>query len=256
MKKLQSLILFIIFGTISIYAQENKKDSAESCITTWLKHLDTLPQKEAIGQIDRWVDRISRNSICLQETWKRAKNLWYERDSHFRNDPLFFVLTEKLIKTDSMDYASRAQAEYLYKMIVNNRQGYPASNFSYTPIGTNDVESLYTLPDRYIILYFYDPNCDECRQTSRTMEQDPMLKEKVAKGEWIILAVTESVYDLNEQRHLPQEWIEAFDPYGSISPNALYDISRYPSLYLLSPDKKIVLRDSSWQTIANYLHTL
>lgn len=51
---------------------------------------------------------------------------------------------------------------------------------------------------------------------------------------------------------MPQNWILGTDN-NFIKDNAIYDLKAMPSIYLLDHNKKVILKDSSWEKVMYYL---
>jgi hypothetical protein len=49
--------------------------------------------------------------------------------------------------------------------------------------------------------------------------------------------------------NLPEAWINGIDKEGIIDAEELYDLGSMPSLYLLGKDKKVIVKDASFDEI-------
>ena len=54
-------------------------------------------------------------------------------------------------------------------------------------------------------------------------------------------------------KDFPTDWTIGYDPYGILRGDSLYYIRAIPSMYLLGPDKTVILRDTTTEGIIGYL---
>lgn len=182
------------------------------------------------------------------------KKYLYEPNSPFFNEPLFarfvhFLTLQPCMRKDP----SFSRWEFLQKLMARNNPGQPATDFTcYDPDGK--PHSLRTLPRRPVLLYFYDPQCQNCYKTLQAMKACGDLQSAVAQGKLTVLAVdTEGDEEAwcNTLDEMPDNWTVTTDR-QSIVNNSLYDLKAMPTLYLLDAERKVVLKDASLADICAY----
>jgi len=52
---------------------------------------------------------------------------------------------------------------------------------------------------------------------------------------------------------MPASWINSYDSAVSLKNDEIYDLKAIPTLYLLDKDKKVVLKDVTFNQVENYL---
>jgi hypothetical protein len=52
---------------------------------------------------------------------------------------------------------------------------------------------------------------------------------------------------------MPKDWINSYDKRVSLKNDEIYDLKAIPTLYLLNKEKKVLLKDATFQQIENYL---
>ena len=52
---------------------------------------------------------------------------------------------------------------------------------------------------------------------------------------------------------MPKDWINSYDKSVSLKNDEIYDLKAIPTLYLLNKEKKVLLKDATFQQIENYL---
>ncbi len=184
-----------------------------------------------------------------------VKKYLYEPNSPLHNEPLFASFLAIMCREPALqDDPARSRWNFLLELMGRNNPGQKASDFTYyTPAGKQNT--LYNTPGKLTILFFYDPQCENCHRTLLGLKASRELADATAKGEITLLAVyTEEDEDtwratLNE---LPATWLTATDRKG-IQTDALYDLKAMPSLYLLDQSKKVLLKDAPFEEIFAYL---
>lgn len=53
--------------------------------------------------------------------------------------------------------------------------------------------------------------------------------------------------------YMPAGWINSYDSTVSLKNDEIYDLKAIPTLYLLDKDKKVVLKDVTFNQVENYL---
>ena len=129
---------------------------------------------------------------------------------------------------------------------VTQKQKPAAPDFSFTT-REGSTSSLSAMKGHPVMLLFYDPDCDHCRDVVAMLRNDPSLAEILRHGKATVLAVdAEPDFDAWQRTamHLPQEWTVAFDRSGILD-KGLYNLDRMPALYVIGSDGTIVLNDAA-----------
>lgn len=131
--------------------------------------------------------------------------------------------------------------------ILKNRPGSVAPDFSYiTPDGRRRRLREPGPKDQKILLMFYEPDCDRCRDAFRRMREDTALAEEIASGELRLVAIyiADDGTDIDEWRHhaatLPASWEIGIDADGVIDSQDLYIIRATPAYYLLDQNLTVL----------------
>ena len=107
----------------------------------------------------------------------------------------------------------------------------------------------------YLLLVFHDPDCENCERILPQLMREPLLQSPKVK---VLAVYPDNNTDEWRQKHydMPANWIDAYSPQGEISGKSVYFIQATPSLYLLDREKKVLLKDSTPQTILQNLSEL
>ena len=165
---------------------------------------------------------VPRSSIMRKVFKNLAEHYLDNPYSPMRNDRTYATLIEAVAAMPDSAISSTERIKLLDKsrLLRLNLPGNKASNFTLTtPDG--EEKSLQEINADLLLLYFYDPDCEQCKETQRHMEQSGILKDKRLQ----ILRVNPTDYDL--------------------AGRLLYWFDRMPSLYLLDKDKRVILKDAT-----------
>lgn len=115
---------------------------------------------------------------------------------------------------------------------------------------------LSSINSRFIVLYFYDPDCGHCKKSTPKLRNSyERLKQKDVE---VIAACT--VTDIEKwknyirENHL--EWINAADPYLQSNFRAEYDIKSTPTIYVLNKDKEIIAKRIGVEQIEDFINRM
>jgi thioredoxin-related protein len=126
-----------------------------------------------------------------------------------------------------------------------NNPGHFANKFMYTMIDGRQ-KHLYAIDAKYTLLFFYNPECDACRQYKEVLATSAAVNDQIKKGALKVLAVYIDK-DLSVwKRHLPEmpkNWLQGRDEDEYLFKHHVYDLHAIPTMYLLDRHKKVLLKD-------------
>ncbi|MBO4730463.1 MAG: DUF5106 domain-containing protein [Bacteroidaceae bacterium] len=207
-------------------------EQALSNFIALLSYASPLGKQQAI---DKWIALAATNDKSYSFFTKEAERYLYHPDSPIKNEDLFLqVLNSILALPIEGDEMESLHAQYLRQLISRNQPGNPAENFAFElPDGQRD--SLYTfVPDKPLLLLFFDPECESCQHTITQLHNNTTITQALDNNQLALLTI------------IP-------DNAPDINANALYDLKTLPTLYLLSPSRDVILKDTTPDALADYL---
>ena len=173
-----------------------------------------------------------------------AEKYLYEPNSPYYNDEVYLCFLKYEAKTDFRHLSQSARFKRHYNMIQKNMVGEPATNFTYeTQAGQKG--SLYEIDAKYLVLFFNDPSCSECKQVKEELIQQQSALDSL--GIQVFAVYIDDKPEEWRQANYPAEWFNGYAP--EIDSQDLYNIRALPCLYLLDKDKKVISRDTSVEKI-------
>ncbi|MDE6769678.1 MAG: thioredoxin family protein, partial [Muribaculaceae bacterium] len=188
--------------------------------------------------------------ITIEELRIAEETIGNPESDQYDEDKFCNVL-RSAIDAGILNEADRLRATYRIEIAAKNRPGTTASDFNFLTRSGKHCHLLGFNSSKPILLFFYDPDCDHCMQTIAQLKQTaiPDKAEVVAiyaeddRERW------EETYAL-----LPEDWTVgyALDP---IQDDETYIFLTSPTLYLLTPQKTILLKDTTLTAIEEMLQT-
>ena len=133
-----------------------------------------------------------------------------------------------------------------------------ANDFTYT-LASGEQHTLYALQSNMVLLYFYNPTCEDCHLLMSQLEASNIVNRLIDGKKLIVLAVypDDDTETWNKYAdHIPQQWINGYDKDIKILTEGIYLINRFPTLYLLDKDKMICKKDLTFKELENALENI
>ena len=132
-----------------------------------------------------------------------------------------------------------------------NLPGSVATDFAY--VERNGKQGrLSTIQSKFILVFFHDPDCENCKRIMPIAMQEPLLQRADVK----VLAIygDKDFEAWRQDTHLyPTNWIDAYSPEGEIMNKLLYYLPATPSFYLLDANKRVILKDANYDNVLAFL---
>lgn len=180
----------------------------------------------------------------------------YNANSPFCNESIYRIYLQRMLMSKTLDETRKSSLKFQLELINRNQVGRKAETFIYyLPDNTQSSLDRTLLRGDYLLLLFYDPECTGCHEVLKDMANDRELAAAVVEGRLTVLAVyTEDNEEIWKRTlvDMPKNWLVAHDR-QTVKENALYDLKAMPSLYLLDNHKRVILKDTSYKAIKEYL---
>ncbi len=228
-------------------------------ITTYLQQcVEFVPDSLANAAI-RLVEKTQGDSTCfrmmlnsltmnaLQSTIMGMENIWAKLAEDY-------FLKPGMTPWADSTFLANIRSEYTH--VRFNRIGMTAQNILLTDT-TGTQTWLYDACKKYTLLYFFEPSCGHCKETTPAVH-DLYLKYK-EKGFEVI-----AIYMLTDQAEWRQftnenhlsDWINLWDPDRVSYFWQYYDTSSTPALFLMDENKKIIAKDLDVNSLDKFLARL
>ena len=143
--------------------------------------------------------------------------------SPMRNDRVYLLFLRGMKSSMAFDEAEKERIGFKIKMHDKNLPGTTAIDFSFKG-KDGKPHRLSDYKDEKVILYFYDPDCENCHRISA----------------WL------------SQQTIPQEY-QMLMVHADDTISQLYSLQAMPTIYLLDKGNRVVLKDCSAETLVEHL---
>ncbi len=158
---------------------------------------------------------------------------------------LLFLISIILLSVSTCFSQVKSKVQVKATLAKQNNPGQPANNFSYTmPDGKK--KKLYEIDAKYTLLFFYNPECDACKQYKDLIVASKVIDAQIRIGALKVLAIYIGKDLSIWKKHLPEmpkNWIHGRDENEYLYKNNIYDLHAIPTICLLDKNKKVILKD-------------
>lgn len=234
----------------------------EQHFVNYLSLLPTLAPAQIMQEIDTLLGQALRaDTLVFARLTELFDRYCYNPNSPIRNEELYVSALKSILALPSVSDAHKIRLNFRLEMALKNCVGEAASDFTYT-LADGRRSRLSGIRTHYTLLFFNNPDCEECKRLKDLMQHSACLNRLMSNtrsGQKILTVL--SVYsdkELDAWRRTvyPKQWINAYDAEQSIDKNRLYDLKAIPCLYLLDRQKRVVLKDATWEQIEQRLGSI
>lgn len=210
-----------------------------------LEHQTPTQQAEQIGALLAKAEQHNATARFLT----LAEKYLYEPNSPYRDDEQYLLFLQYAAAHQLADYTTNPRYQKHYMMVQKNRVGHKATDFPYTT-QVGEKGRLYNLQSRYILLFFHDPDCEECQYVKQQLENQHAYFAQ--KGVQVVAVYIDNEVEAWRKAHYPSTWLSIYAP--EIDKQDLYDIKALPTLYLLDVQKKVIVKDGMIEHVIQYFN--
>jgi hypothetical protein len=235
----------------------NKPKITEQAFTDFIHIILQVLPKTADKGIRILMGRAETSSKMYQCFLDLSEKYLYDPNSPFRNETLYESFLKAALTTKVLDEAYKIRPKKQYDLAQKNKLGHKATNFKFT-FKDGSSSRLYAVKADLILLYFFNPECTDCKTVREKIMGSVTLQDLIARNKLTILAVYPDEDLTAWKKHhteLPDKWINAYDKGTVIKRRELYDLKAIPTLYLLDKEKHILLKDARFEEVENYLNS-
>ena len=186
---------------------------------------------------------------------KLSEQYLYATASPVYDEEKLIPFMKYALQSSLLDDIEKIRPNFLFNNISNNRIGHTANDFAYTLIN-GDNGNLHSVSAEYTILYFNDPECEDCIMLIKQLIASSIVTDLTKQSRLKILMtyVNDDIEAWKKHASdVPDSWIYSRDTEQKIIIEEIYDIKQFPTMYLLDKDKKVLLKDTTFEKLEDYL---
>ncbi len=227
----------------------DRPEITEQAFVDFINVLPYTPPEHAQEAVDTLVGRTLARKAMFYHFVELADKYLYEPNSPMYNEELHILVLRALVNDPRVEEADKIRPRRLLEIALRNRPGDTAADFSFT-CRDGSSRTLHGIAAEYLLLYFNDPECDECRTMKDRLAVSPVLNRLLESGRLKLLSVcVEGRTPAWEKAVFPARWIDGCDVAQQLTRDQLYDLKAMPTLYLLDARKRVILKDAPIERI-------
>lgn len=231
-----------------------QSDAIEQAFVDYIAVLPHLDPAQAKAAIQGMMQRAEADSAVYGWFREKTEHYLWDPNSPMRNEDLYIYVLES-VQASVRDSLIRERAAWQLIQAQKNRPGTVAADFGYT-LASGRTGRLSALKSKYTLLFFNNPGCSTCAQIMGQIGASPVFNALLGTrpARLTVLAVYTDE-DLAAWREylpaMPAGWIVSHS--RETEENDLYDLRAIPTMYLLGADKKVLLKDPTFEQLEAWL---
>lgn len=166
------------------------------------------------------------SNAAAKERFKNLIEHYFEDQlSPVRNDRVYLIFLEEMKNSPCFDETEKERIAFKIKTTNKNLPGDIAINFKFKDENGKEHQ-LSDYKDQKVILYFYDPDCENCHEVSAWLKQQTIPAD---------IKVLKMVAD----NHI----------------SYIYSLKNMPTIFLLDKENKVILKDCTAQELIENIST-
>lgn len=227
----------------------------EQALANYIDLFTYVPAETASEAIKSMMRKAEADSAMFAHFCELYEKYLYDPNSPMRNEEYYIPVLESILVSNKVGDVEKIRPQHQLDLALKNRVGHPATDFAYTlPSGASN--KLYSIPSEYTILFFYNPDCSTCKEVRENIIASATIQklQKLKKIKILALYPDEDIAAWQKYiPNIPAEWINAYDNKQTIQEKEIYDLKAIPTLYLLDKDKKVLLKDVTFEQMEAFL---
>lgn len=168
----------------------------------------------------------------------------YDPNSGLRNESFYIIVLNNIVESEAFDPLLKERYKEQLQMALKNNVGDIANDFKFTTIEGKQT-SLHTLPKKYTLIMFYEPDCPACEASLEYFANNTVIELASKSFNMVAIYTGDNLEHWKESaKKFKPYWIVAHDNDMVITMERLYDRRPSPSFYLLDKNKIVILKDA------------
>ena len=202
------------------------KDIAQKDITRKDITRKGIAQKDITQKGIACFTRKAFSNAAAKERFENLIEHYFEDQlSPVRNDRVYLIFLEEMKNSPCFDETEKERIAFKIKTTNKNLPGDIAINFKFKDESGKEHQ-LSDYKDQKVILYFYDPDCENCHEVSAWLKQQSIPAD---------IKVIKMIAD----NHI----------------SYMYSLKNMPTIFLLDKENKVILKDCTAQELIENIST-
>ena len=237
------------FGDTSLIG----KSQTESFFADYLRIVALIPH-QVPQSLDSFWKKAGSHPLVRNYYISLFDKYWGHPNSPYRDEELYIAFLEGLLSQTFCDSLQLQLYGDKLSRYSKNRVGSVAADLTLLSYKDGKLSqiSLSDISSEYTLLYFNNPECQECMRYTYILgvEVAQLLSEKDVQ---VLSIYPDEDIELWKGHQLPSQWIKSFDSLRMINGENAYFLPAIPTLYLLDREKRVLLKDCTIDKLVGFL---
>ena len=225
------------------------KDVTEQGFVNFLDLLSRMDSLTAARSADAFVTKAFAQAKSADTFTSLAHHYLENPQSPLRNDAVYVVLLRSMRRRKGLTLTQRQSLDYKIKTFGSNLPGHRATDFQFVD-RQGKRHRLSDYRHERVLIFFYDPDCDNCHRISSQLSRDQRLA-----GTRVL-----AIYPDSDTQHwqrtpqaFPRTWTDGYSPRGEVNAKLLYTVRATPTLMLIGRGGLVELKDLAPEQLLSHL---
>ena len=208
--------------------------------------------------IQQLLDQADNNQAMYAFFYSKLEYLFATPNSTFRNEEYYIPVLEHMVASKSLDAPRKARPAAILPIINKNRPGTQAADIRFTRV-SGAKDALTNIKSPYILVVFYDFDCEDCNTLKKVIEESAIVKEMQKQRKLAIVAIYPGANMEGWKKSSPQvpaSWINGYDHNEEIGNEGTYILRTIPTLYLLNEEYMVIMKEPPFEYVEYYLSSI
>lgn len=241
--------------TFSVNEVQQYPAEIEQSLVDYLAEFPNYSFEEVDASLKRLIHKTGANPEYFSFVKEKLSLYLYDPNSPMRNDIYYEHVLNAYLLSDEITELDKQREQLILDLVKKNQVGSTAANFEFTD-NSNRKHQMKDFIADYKMLVFYDPTCIHCNEVINEMMKSDVLLKAIESKHLQVLAI-DPIGNYQEwikyHPKLPRNWTNGIDKSTVLTIASLYNIRAFPTIYLLDKDNYVVLKDSYFPIVENFV---
>ena len=231
-----------------------KDNFLERCFVDYVDLLSIVPSDTMEKAINILMKKSEEEKSVFSLLLKFSVQYLYQPDSPVYDELKLIPFMKYTLQSTLLDDNEKIRFKFLLENISKNMQGTIANDFIYT-LTNGETGNLYSIDTEYTLLYFNDPECEDCIMLIKQLIASSVINDMIKQGKLKIITVYVNDDIETWKKHASEvqnSWIYSRDAEQKIIIEGIYNIKQFPTMYLLGKEKVVLLKETTFEKLEDY----
>lgn len=225
------------------------KDVTEQGFVNFIDLLSRMDSLTAARSADAFVTKAFAQKQSADTFTSLSHHYLENPQSPLRDDAVYVVLLRSMRHRKGLTPTQRQSLDYKIRTFGSNLPGQRATDFQFVD-RRGKHHRLSDYRHERVLLFFYDPDCDNCHRISSQLSRDPRLAGTRVLA---IYPDSDTPHWQRTPQTFPRTWTDGYSPRGEVNAKLLYTVRATPTLMLIGRGGLVELKDPTPEQLLSHL---